>query len=111
MEGLELVEGREEELEEAVLELEERVRGILVKALGHTASQIDVVVSLSHEAGRPVRLEVEVRAYRRGVEDLDALVEAAIHEAVREFERRLGLNSVKARRHAKESRRDGHNNA
>jgi hypothetical protein len=88
---------REEELEEALLELEERIRSILVRALGHTASNIEILVSVSHEGGRPARLVVDVRASKRGARDLGPLVEAAIEEAVREFERRLGLRPRKAK--------------
>lgn len=100
MKGLESVawEGlREEELEEALLRLEERVRRVLVRALGHTASNIDILVKLEHDGGRPRRIVVEVGASKRGARDLDALIEAVIEEAVKRFEEELGLRGVRGR--------------
>ena len=92
---------REEELERAVMRLEERIRELLSKALGHRASALEIVVEAVYSRGRLLRLRVDVKASRRGFKGIGDLVDAVIERAVKEFERELeegGLRAEKAHR-------------
>ncbi|MEM0497620.1 MAG: hypothetical protein QXR22_05455 [Acidilobaceae archaeon] len=78
---------REANLEEALLEAERRSRRLLEKILG-PKSNIGIVLILDLKNNIKT-LIVDIQALRRGVNDINDVVEAAIDEAFKAFEEKI----------------------
>ncbi|BAN90371.1 hypothetical protein [Aeropyrum camini] len=87
------MEGRREHspqsLEEALVELEERIRRRLQEALGSSTLHFTIVVKASGDEAGISSLSVEVEAVRPGLEGLQDIVDAIVEEEVRRLEERL----------------------
>jgi vacuolar-type H+-ATPase subunit D/Vma8 len=95
---VELVEQElEDKLVEALVEAERACRRFLERALGSKASLISITLRLDVVDGVKV-LVVDVEASRRGVSDIEYIVEAAVEEAFRVFEEVSGLRVIRGGR-------------
>ncbi len=83
----------EDKLEEALVKAERSCREFLERALGSKASHISITLRLDVSNGVKI-LTVDVEASRRGVSDIEYIVEAAIEEAFRVFEEASGFKVV-----------------
>jgi len=91
---------QEDKLVEALLESERACRELLEKALGSKAARINVTLRLDVR-GDVKTLTVDVEASRRGVEDINYIVEAAVEEAFRVFEEKIGLKATRSARRSR----------
>ncbi|GBF08680.1 hypothetical protein apy_04050 [Aeropyrum pernix] len=76
-------------LEEALLELEERIRKRLQEVLGSASPHFTILVKASSGEAGITSLSVEVEAVRPGLEGLQDIVDAIVEEEVKRVEQRL----------------------
>lgn len=98
----------EETIERALIEAEEAIRRVLERALGSRASDIEITLSVYYDDEGVARLRVDVSASRRGVRELEDIIDAAIQAGVARFEEATGLRGRRRRRGTGEESSDNH---
>lgn len=87
----------EDKLVQALLEAERTCREFLERSLGSKASRINITLKLDVRNGVKT-LTVDIEAARRGVDDINYIVEAAVELAFKTFEEKSGLKVFKGGR-------------
>ena len=80
---------QEDKVVEALEAAEAKARGVLERLLGDRASTYNIILKLEDDRRGGYRLLVDIEASRPRAKWIEAVVEEAVNEAVREFEKRV----------------------